>query len=174
MTDNKKPLTQMLIAIITKIFFSWKNQKKPTSAISAEGVPHVEKEKENRMFVNVHEILMGREVQNPLTPEMKQNLDKLILAANKLRAMWGKPVVISSGYRPPAQNAAAGGAAKSNHMICAAIDIKDPNQELAKFLISRLDVLESCGLWMEDPSKTVGWVHVQIYPPKSGRRIFLP
>lgn len=132
------------------------------------------------MFVGVHEILMGREVAAPLTPEMKKNLDKLLLAVNKLRAMWGKPLVVSSGYRPPAQNAAAGGATKSNHMICAAVDFRDPNQELAKWLISNLQVLEDCGLWMEDPSATRigkgpdGWVHVQIYPPKSGRRIFKP
>lgn len=117
---------------------------------------------------------MGREVANPLTPEMKKNLDKLLIAVNRLRAMWGKPLVVSSGYRPPAQNAAAGGAKKSNHMICAAVDFRDPDQELAKWLISRLDVLEACGLYMEDPSATPTWCHVQVIAPGSGRRIFRP
>jgi len=126
------------------------------------------------MFVGVHEILKGREVQNPLTPEMKQNLDKLLVAVNKLRAIWGKPLVVSSGYRPPAQNAAAGGAKASNHMICAAVDFRDNSQELAKWLITNLQVLEDCGLWMEDPQSTPTWVHLQVKPPKSGRRIFKP
>ena len=117
---------------------------------------------------------MSREVANPLTPEMKKNLDILLVAVNKLRAMWGKPLTVSSGYRPAAQNAAAGGAKKSNHMICAAVDFRDPDQSLAKFLISRLDILEACGLWMEDPASTPTWCHLQIYPPKSGRRIFKP
>lgn len=126
------------------------------------------------MFIHPNEILMGREVANPLTPEMKKNLDKLLIAVNRLRAMWGKPLVVSSGYRPPAQNTAAGGAKKSNHMICAAVDFRDPDQELAKWLISRLDVLEACGLYLEDPSKTIGWIHVQVIAPGSGRRIFRP
>lgn len=116
---------------------------------------------------------MGRDAAAPLTPEMKKNLDILLVAVNKLRAMWGKPLTVSSGYRPPATNAAIGGAKQSNHMTCSAVDFKDDGS-LAKFLISRLDVLEDCGLWLESPEKTKGWVHVQIVPPKSGRRVFLP
>ena len=126
------------------------------------------------MYVTPQEILMGRDVRNPLTTEMKQNLDILLVAANKLRAYWGKPLTVSSGYRPASINEAVGGAKKSNHMICAAVDFKDADGSLARFLISRLDVLESCGLYLESPDKTPGWVHVQIVAPKSGRRVFLP
>ena len=127
-----------------------------------------------QMFISPNEILMGREAQFPLTPEMKQNLDLLLISVNRLRALWGKPLIVSSGYRPGAYNAQAGGAKASNHMICAAVDFKDPEQKLAKWLISRLDVLEACGLYMEDPSATPTWCHVQIKPPGSGRRIFKP
>jgi hypothetical protein len=132
------------------------------------------------MFISPGEILMGREVENPLTPEMKQNLDKLLIAVNRMRAFWGKPLVVSSGYRPPAQNAAAGGAKASNHMKCAAVDFRDPNGDLARWLLANLHILEDCGLWMESPASThkpetgARWVHVQIYPPKSGRRVFIP
>lgn len=169
----------MILDILLKIYIAWKNSKKPTSATSPEVAPSVENQKKNdikkdgNMFISPQEILMGREVAAPLTPEMKQNLDILLVAVNKLRALWGKPLVVSSGYRPPAQNAAAGGAKASNHMICGAVDFKDDGS-LAKFLISRLDVLEACGLWLESPDKTPGWVHVQIFAPKSGRRVFQP
>lgn len=126
------------------------------------------------MFVSPYEILKGRDIQNPLTPEMKQNLDKLLIAVNRLRAHWGKPLIITSGYRPADINKAIGGAAKSKHMICAAVDIADPNKELAKWLLQDLSLLEDCQLWMEDPASTSTWVHLQIYPPASGRRIFKP
>jgi uncharacterized protein YcbK (DUF882 family) len=126
------------------------------------------------MFISPGEILNGREVANPLTPEMKVNLDKLLVAVNKMRAYWGKPLIVTSGYRPPAQNAAVGGAKKSNHMICAAVDFADPDGSLARWLLNDISTLEDCGLYLEDPASTKGWVHVQIYPPASGRRIFKP
>jgi len=125
-------------------------------------------------FVHPNEILMGREIANPLTPESKKNLDRLLIAVNRLRAMWGKPLVVSSGYRPAATNAKVGGAKQSHHMTCAAVDFVDKDGSLARWLISRLDVLEACALWIEDPQQTPGWLHCQIYPPKSGRRIFKP
>lgn len=174
MNDSRKPLTRILIDILLKSFSGWKNPERHTSAGRPEDVVTVPQPKENKMFVSPQEILMGRDVANPLTPEMKQNLDKLLVAVNRLRAMWGKPLVVSSGYRPPAANAAAGGAAKSNHMICAAVDFRDPKQELAKWLLQDLSILEDCGLWLEDPASTPTWCHVQIFPPKSGRRVFKP
>ena len=126
------------------------------------------------LFITPQEILMGRDAANPLTPEAKKNLDRLLLAVNRLRALWSKPLVVSSGYRPAAINAKVGGAKQSHHMTCAAVDFVDMDGSLARWLISRLDVLEACALWIEDPQHTVGWVHVQIYPPKSGRRILKP
>lgn len=117
---------------------------------------------------------MSREIEYPLTPELKQNLDKLLVAVNRLRAMWGKPLIVSSGYRPGKYNKAAGGAQNSCHLTCEAVDFRDPDAELAKWLISRLDVLENCGLYMESPDRTKGWVHVQLRAPTSGRRIFQP
>jgi hypothetical protein len=133
---------------------------------------------ENGWFVAPHEILMGREVAHPLSPNAKMNLDRLLIAVNRLRALWGKPLIVSSGYRPAAINKAAGGAKASHHLHCAAVDFRDPEGLLARWLISRLDVLEACALWMEDPQYTKNergrWVHCQIYPPKSGARIFKP
>lgn len=124
------------------------------------------------MFISPQEILQGREVEYPLSPELRSNLDKLLVAVNKLRAYYGKPLFVSSGYRPGKYNVKAGGSSKSSHLSCEAVDFHDVSRELTKFLISRLDVLEDCGLYMESPDATPTWVHVQIRPTVN--RIFKP
>jgi hypothetical protein len=134
----------------------------------------IKSKQDNDWFIAPYEILKGRDIAHPLTEEYKKNLDRLLISVNRLRALWGKPLVVSSGYRPAAINAAVGGAKASHHMTCAAADFVDTEGLLARWLISRLDVLEACALWMEDPQHTPGWTHCQIYPPKSGNRIFKP
>ena len=62
----------------------------------------------------------------------------------------------------------------SSHLYGAAVDIADPTGALAKWLLSHKSKLIECGLWMEDPAYTKGWVHLQIYAPKSMNRIFVP
>ena len=55
-----------------------------------------------------------------------------------------------------------------------AIDISDPEGDLDEWCLEHQDVLQTIGLWMEHPSATKGWCHVQTIPPKSGRRCFYP
>lgn len=62
----------------------------------------------------------------------------------------------------------------SSHLYGAAVDIADPTGALAKWLLSHKSKLIECGLWMEDPAYTKGWVHLSSYMPKSGNRIFIP
>lgn len=64
----------------------------------------------------------------------------------------------------------------SSHLYGAAVDVGDPNGLLAKWVQSiegQRRVVE-CGLWIEDPQYTKGWVHFQIYAPKSMNRYFKP
>ncbi len=117
---------------------------------------------------------MGRDREYPLRQEIKENLDKLLLSVNMLRGLWGKPLIVSSGYRPGRFNIAAGGALDSAHLHCMAVDFKDRDRSLANWLVTRLDVLEACELYMEDPTFTPTWVHVQTRKPASGDRIFKP
>lgn len=126
-------------------------------------------------MITRQEVLMGRDKDYPLTPEMEANLTKLLECLNKFRAMYGKPMYVSSGYRPAAINATVKGAAKkSNHMICLATDFADKDGELDKWCLDNLDKLEECGLYLEDPAATPGWAHLQCVPPKSGKRVFKP
>lgn len=52
-------------------------------------------------------------------------LDKrLIVVAQKLRDFYGSPIVITSTYRHKTCNTKAGGASKSQHLACRAMDLK--------------------------------------------------
>lgn len=54
---------------------------------------------------------------------------RLALALQKLRGSWGRPVVITSGYRCARHNVEVGGAARSRHMRGLAADIAVPRAE---------------------------------------------
>lgn len=126
-------------------------------------------------MITRQEVLMKRDKDYPLTPELEANLVKLLECLNKFRAMYGKPMYVSSGYRPAAINATVKGAAKkSNHMICLACDFADKDGELDKWCMANLDKLEEAGLYLEDPAATPNWCHLQAVPPKSGKRVFKP
>lgn len=64
----------------------------------------------------------------------------------------------------------------SSHLYGAAVDIADPTGKFAYWLqtVAGQRKLIEYGLWMEDPKYTKGWVHLQIYAPKSGNRYFIP
>lgn len=111
------------------------------------------------------EILMGRDKEFPLSPELESNLSNLLIAVNKLRTMYGKPMYVSSGYRPGHYNKDAGGAENSAHCVCMAVDFKDIDKALKKYIT--VDILKKCGLYQEDPSKTPTWLHVQTRPTKN-------
>lgn len=83
---------------------------------------------------------------------------------------------VASGWRPPAINeATSNAAAKSRHLTGEAIDLRDTGtRDLARWCLRNLDALEEIGLWMEDPQWTPTWVHLQIVPPGSHRRVYCP
>ena len=118
------------------------------------------------------EILMGRDKDAPLSPEQKANLDRLVVCVNIIRQAYGKSMRISSGYRPSVYNLKAGGAKRSAHLTCEAVDFVDTDGELAKWCIKNIQLLEKAGLYMENSEFTPQWVHLQTRPTKN--RIFIP
>lgn len=105
-------------------------------------------------------------------PEYEDNLDALLYSLNEFRDAYGKPMIVTSGYRSPEHNALIGGAKNSSHLRCQAADFSDKDGKLKEFCLANLPLLQQCGLWMEHPSHTPGWVHLQIRPAK--QRVFLP
>jgi uncharacterized protein YcbK (DUF882 family) len=118
-------------------------------------------------MITIEEVLMGRDKANPLTPEQWRNLADLMGRINIVRAAYGKSLTVSSGYRPPAQNAAAGGAKNSTHMSCQAVDFADPKGEFSNWCLANMDLLKRVGLYLEDPKYTTTWTHLQTRPTKN-------
>lgn len=117
---------------------------------------------------------MRRDTQYPLTQELEDNLVKLLYAVNKFRIAYGKPMTVSSGYRPGPFNKSAGGAPNSSHITCEAVDFSDNDGTLKAWIANNLSILDDCDLYMEDPGHTKTWVHLTTRAPHSGRRVFLP
>lgn len=125
-------------------------------------------------MITKQEILGGHDKKWPLTAALEDNLLKLLAAVNIVRAVYGSPLYVSSGYRPKEVNDAVGGSPKSSHLTCQAVDFHDRDGKFAAWCLANLDVLEQAGLYMEDPRWTVGWVHLSTSRPKSGKRVFIP
>lgn len=124
--------------------------------------------------VNCSEVLMGRTKQFPLDPENQHNLEYLLLKINLFRDKYNKPLIVSSGYRPSSINQAVGGAKKSAHQTCQAIDFIDKDGKIKEFLKQNPNLLEELDLYQEHPDYTKTWVHLQTRKTKSGKRIFIP
>ncbi len=56
--------------------------------------------------------------------DLMPNIQRLAGELETLRRFIGRPIVIVSGYRSPAHNAAVKGAAKSQHMLGKAADVR--------------------------------------------------
>jgi hypothetical protein len=129
--------------------------------------------------ISVEQYLMGRAKLEDLTPEQVGNINTLIPKINELLERYGKPVKMTSGYRSPAdQQRINPKAPGSMHTRGAAIDLWTDDKSFTYWVLMHLDYLIELGLYIEDPSHTSkglgGWIHCQIIPPRSGRRIFIP
>jgi hypothetical protein len=110
-----------------------------------------------------------------LTNEYAANLNKLLIVMNKIRAAYGKPMVVNSGVRSDAdQQRINPKAPKSKHISCQAVDIADSDGGLLKWVLANLDLMQTLGVFFEDFRWTPGWIHFQIVPPASGKRVFVP
>jgi hypothetical protein len=122
-----------------------------------------------------------KDFPNELTDVIRENASHTVSRVNLLLTVYKKdtgdsePKLISSGWRPPQVNSKTPNAAvRSKHMTGEAIDIADPEGELDQWCMDNLDELERIGLYLEHPSATKNWCHLQIVAPKSGRRVFYP
>lgn len=140
-------------------------------------------------MITIEEYFAGRDRLYPkdYTEEIQLNAQLLVDRVNVLLGEMARmglvPEVspstgscVSSGWRPPALNARVAGAAlRSKHMIGQAIDLYDPEGVLDDWCMQYLPPMShKWGLWMEHPSATKGWCHLQCVPPRSGNPVFYP
>lgn len=128
-------------------------------------------------MISKDELLDGRDKKYPAdyTQEISDNLDQLLVPMNQIRTSWGKPMTVTSGWRPPSINGATPGAAKnSKHMQGLAVDIYDADGSLWSWVLQNLSTMKDLGIYFEDRRWTPSWVHFQVGPPASGKRIYVP
>lgn len=113
------------------------------------------------------DILMGRDKEYPLTPQLEVNLSILVQKINILEASCPFKFKLTSGYRPGRFNTAAKGAKNSAHLTCEAVDVADAKGILKEYLVKNIEILNKLGLYMEDPAKTKTWVHLQTRKTKN-------
>lgn len=136
-------------------------------------------------MISLADFYKGRDTQYAaeLTLDIEANAVITVNRVNELLAAFYESNpneaerTVNSGWRPPEVNATVRGSAQhSRHMTGEACDLSDDDEQLDYWLLQPdgQDALKRIALWMEHPSATPRWAHVQIVPPASGNRVFLP
>lgn len=112
---------------------------------------------------------------SPLTPVQESNLQKLFEVLVELETLYGTDLIVTSGFRTRDDQMRINPRVKdSAHMMGEAVDLSDRDKSLWNFLMDNWDTLIRLGIYLEEKSYTVSWVHIQIRVPKSGSRVFIP
>ena len=88
----------------------------------------------------------------------------------KIRDHFGRPVVITSGYRTAAHNAAVGGSKSSQHLLGRAADFYVEGVDVAAYAETLLPARGGIGRYPKDakhPTRKTGWVHIDTRANKS-------
>jgi uncharacterized protein YcbK (DUF882 family) len=135
-------------------------------------------------MISLKELLNNKYKFTELPKEHQKNLKILLEKINQVRLLYGKPMIVTSGYRSIEDHMRIYESKgitdkskipmKSKHLIGAACDIADSKKELQTWVLNNLPKIEAIGLWMEDFNYTPNWVHFQILPPQSNKRFFIP
>jgi hypothetical protein len=139
-----------------------------------------------KIYITVNDILTSsgkypeRAAHPECTNEVKTNAAKLCDAVNALFTdlKYKSNLTVNSGFRTSEVNKNIPNAAKkSQHMLGNAVDLSDVDGKLDELLtLDATDVLlKKHGLWVEDPSVTRFWTHLDCKDRgKRSKNIFKP
>ena len=133
--------------------------------------------KELKSMVTIQELL-GKIKFVDISAELQSNIKDLYEKINKVRTAFGKPMVVTSGYRSKDHHIAVyKSLAKqrgqqfdekkipwgSKHLTCQAVDISDPDGSLFKWVKDNETLMVEIGLFMEEADDQKR-VHFQTKP----------
>jgi zinc D-Ala-D-Ala carboxypeptidase len=100
-------------------------------------------------------------IKNIPSPSIMGNLKKLADGLEKVRALLGHPITVSSGYRSPTLNRAIGGSENSAHCLGYAADIKcwkfgTPDEIVRK--------IKDSGIQVDQVIAEGNWTHISFAP----------
>jgi hypothetical protein len=95
------------------------------------------------------------------------SLTKMIL--DPLRALYGMPIHVNSGYRCPAVNKAVGGAVTSHHLQGMAVDITGGDKSQNKRLLDL--IIKSFVFDQLINEKDLTWIHVSLVKSNNRKQI---
>ena len=114
-------------------------------------------------------------IDNTADASIRANLTALVEnVLDPLRARWGMPIIVTSGYRSTALNKAVGGAANSQHTKGMAADIRTvsdsraDNMRLLRCLLNSGIVFDQVICEYPDAQGRPDWIHVSFN--KGGNR----
>ena len=109
-----------------------------------------------------------RGIDNTPDTAKKQKLQTLIeQLLDPIRAAWGAPITINSGYRSPKLNAAVGGVSTSQHLRGEAADISVGGPAENKRLFAKIVELQKTGRIAFDQlidESGYRWIHLSYRP----------
>jgi hypothetical protein len=118
-----------------------------------------------------------RGISNMPTPEHIENFKKLAINIfQPIREHFGKPIIISSGYRSAELNKAIGGSLSSQHCSGEAIDIDMDgtditNAQIFNYIKENLNFDQM--IWEFGTDTNPDWVHVSFASNRSQRKQIL-
>jgi zinc D-Ala-D-Ala carboxypeptidase len=118
-----------------------------------------------------------RGISNMPTPEHIENFKKLAVNIfQPIREHFGKPIIISSGYRSAELNKAIGGSLSSQHSSGEAIDIDMDgtditNAQIFNYIKDNLNFDQM--IWEFGTDANPDWVHVSFAANRSQRKQIL-
>jgi hypothetical protein len=106
---------------------------------------------------------MGRQVmfaEELADNNVVEHATVLLQQVNGLLECLSLKATVRSGWRPRLINKRVGGSKNSYHIIGRAIDLADTTGALKAVIKEQSGLLRTFNLWMEEPSKTPTWCHL--------------
>ena len=103
----------------------------------------------------------SRKVENTPSVEAVVNLCRLCNEVlEPARKIYGRPIIITSGYRCPKLNNLVGGVPTSRHLTGQAADLRVENKELGTKLFHALKTQPGIDELLYEHKGTAKWIHV--------------